>query len=155
MLPTGAGSSKILLLPRCPRCPCCRGQVVEVDAEPMPLGPDNPHGIGFITRETLLETEQQVLRGQERAVGLESADRDGVCAACMRWQAHACGPMSEWQACGAEWESRLSNTPLLRGLACCCAGAAHVGPHALAQLEGGWVGGRAGRRRHRAGPRAG
>jgi Cu2+-containing amine oxidase len=36
--------------------------VVEIDAEPMPLGPANPHGVGFVTRETLLETEQQAQR---------------------------------------------------------------------------------------------
>lgn len=37
-------------------------QVVELDAEPMPLGPDNKYGIGFVTKSTVLETEQQAQR---------------------------------------------------------------------------------------------
>ena len=40
----------------------CLLQVVELDAEPMPLGPQNPHGIGFVTKATVLETEQQAQR---------------------------------------------------------------------------------------------
>ncbi|GAB4818794.1 hypothetical protein N2152v2_005840 [Parachlorella kessleri] len=36
--------------------------VVELDAEPMPLGPQNAHGIGFVTKATVLETEQQAQR---------------------------------------------------------------------------------------------
>lgn len=47
---------------RLPPPALCLSQVVEVDAEAMPLGPDNPHGIGFVTKETVLETEQQAQR---------------------------------------------------------------------------------------------
>lgn len=36
--------------------------VVEEDTEAMPLGPDNPHGIGFVVNETLLRTELQAQR---------------------------------------------------------------------------------------------
>ena len=36
--------------------------VVEVDAQPVPMGPDNPHGNGHTTKETVLETESQAAR---------------------------------------------------------------------------------------------
>lgn len=37
-------------------------QVVEVEAAPMPLGPGNPHGIGFDVTERVLRTEQEAQR---------------------------------------------------------------------------------------------
>lgn len=46
--------------------PCCLSlrplQVVEVEAQPMPLGPDNPHGVGFDIVERVLGTEQEAQR---------------------------------------------------------------------------------------------
>lgn len=37
-------------------------RVTEVNTEPMPLGPDNPHGVGFVATETVLENESQAQR---------------------------------------------------------------------------------------------
>ena len=37
-------------------------QVVEVEAQPMPLGPRNPHGVGFDVVERVLESEQEAQR---------------------------------------------------------------------------------------------
>lgn len=37
-------------------------QVVEVEAQPMPLGPRNPHGVGFDISERVLRTEQEAQR---------------------------------------------------------------------------------------------
>jgi primary-amine oxidase len=36
--------------------------VVEVDSEPLPVGPDNPAGTAWVTRRTVLETEQDAQR---------------------------------------------------------------------------------------------
>ncbi|BDA42557.1 Primary amine oxidase [Coccomyxa sp. Obi] len=36
--------------------------VTEVNCESMPLGPDNPHGVGFTATETAFETELQAIR---------------------------------------------------------------------------------------------
>lgn len=35
---------------------------VQVNCESMPLGPDNPYGVGFTAKETEFETEQQAIR---------------------------------------------------------------------------------------------
>ncbi len=37
-------------------------QVVEVEAQPMPLGPRNPHGVGFDIVERVLKREQEAQR---------------------------------------------------------------------------------------------
>ena len=37
-------------------------QVYEIEAETMPLGPNNPHGVGFDVSERLLQTEQEAQR---------------------------------------------------------------------------------------------
>lgn len=37
-------------------------QVVEVEAEPMPLGPGNPHGVGFDVTQRVLERESEAQR---------------------------------------------------------------------------------------------
>eukprot|EP00884_Botryococcus_braunii_P004086 jgi/Botrbrau1/13679/Bobra.0378s0010.1 len=36
--------------------------VVEINCESMPVGPDNPYGVGFVALETVLETEKQAQR---------------------------------------------------------------------------------------------
>lgn len=35
---------------------------VQVNCESMPLGPDNPYGVGFTAKETEFDTEQEAIR---------------------------------------------------------------------------------------------
>ena len=75
---------------------CPSAQVVEVEAEPMPLGPANPHGVGFDIVERVLgrEAEAQRMCAPERSrvwkvrrlqpLGPQGrpAQQSGGCAGC-------------------------------------------------------------------------
>lgn len=45
-----------------PNPPPCVPQVVEVEADPMPLGPGNPHGVGFDITQRVLQRESEAQR---------------------------------------------------------------------------------------------
>ena len=40
---------------------------VQVDVEPMPEGPENPHNVGFVAKERILRTEQEAMRDGDLA----------------------------------------------------------------------------------------
>ena len=38
------------------------GAAAQINVDSMPLGPDNPHGVGFVATETEFRTEQEAIR---------------------------------------------------------------------------------------------
>ena len=50
-----AREPQALGLTMCPRA-------AQVNCDSMPLGPDNPHGVGFVATETEFETEREAIR---------------------------------------------------------------------------------------------